>query len=136
MGVDYSKTAVALANISCSTASDIRQRISFHALDFLQPLDVQAAFSQGSFDLIVDKGTLDAITLNPSVSDYLGPEQDSVRRCHALIQLYKASLQYLLKKSSGTLMITSCNWTRKELLFYFSGMSCLLCSFAIYSHLF
>lgn len=127
IGIDYSNTAVALATTSCHATIGTGHSISFHALDFLQLLDVQAMFVEGSFDLIVDKGTLDAITLNPSTSDYTAsPELGSMSRCQTLMQLYKDSLQYLLKKSSGRWMITSCNWTREELLSHFSGVPCLL----------
>ncbi|XP_069095228.1 EEF1A lysine methyltransferase 2 isoform X3 [Pleurodeles waltl] len=58
------------------------------------------------FDLCVDKGTLDAISLDPNCA--------AKKR-----QEYLASLRRVLK-DNGHFVITSCNWTREELICQFA----------------
>ncbi|XP_069468144.1 EEF1A lysine methyltransferase 2 isoform X2 [Ambystoma mexicanum] len=65
--------------------------------DFLNPSEELLAF-----DLCVDKGTFDAISLDPECA--------AEKR-----QRYLASLRRVLK-DNGHFLITSCNWTREELI--------------------
>lgn len=68
------------------------------------------------FDLCIDKGTFDAISLNP----------DNTKEGKRLyVQALKDSL-----KSQGFFAITSCNWTKEQLLERFSegNDSCLYVS--------
>lgn len=58
------------------------------------------------FDVCIDKGSLDAITMNP---DNLNDRKN----------LYVRSLKEALK-CEGYFVITSCNWTREQLLDRFS----------------
>ena len=62
-----------------------------------------------SFDLCLDKGTYDAISLDPD-------NAEMKRKC------YQQSVLSLLK-SGGLLLLASCNWTEDELKVQFnSGM--------------
>ena len=70
-------------------------------MDFLHP---PSGFS--SFDMCIDKGTFDAISLNPEDGQQ-GKAQ------------YVASLRQVLRPQ-GLFVITSCNWTKEQLLQIFS----------------
>lgn len=65
--------------------------------DFLAP-----SAELSGFDICIDKGTFDAISLDPS--DAVGKQK-----------LYVGSLCRVLKPE-GFFLITSCNWTKEELL--------------------
>lgn len=69
-----------------------------------EPLDGSYSL-QHQFDVCIDKGTYDAISLNPD---------------NSLIQRhkYKQSVGRLVKPR-GLFIITSCNWTESELVEYF-----------------
>jgi EEF1A lysine methyltransferase 2 len=60
---------------------------------------------QRQYDVCIDKGTYDAISLNP--------DNSLVQR-----QKYKQSIGQLVKPF-GLFIITSCNWTESELVDYF-----------------
>ena len=62
---------------------------------------------------IVDKGTLDAMTLNPEVQISVGTRVDNI------VEKYRNTLSSLLSSERGIFMITSCNWTRDELMSWF-----------------
>lgn len=63
------------------------------------------------FDLIVDKGTFDAISLNP---DFSGHEK--VSKTEMIADCFKKTLKSLLNPSAlSKFIITSCNWTSSEL---------------------
>ena len=103
-GIDYSEHAVALARkVADKEGANI---ITFQAVDVLQSQEEDVG-SEG-FDFVVDKGTFDAISLNPHMT--MG---ESVIRYTNFI---KKSL-----KSTGYFVIASCNWTKEELLQLFSG---------------
>lgn len=70
-------------------------------MDFLNPSP-----ELKGFDLCIDKGTFDAISLNPEDREI------------AKLQ-YMSSLRAVLK-SQGHFIITSCNWTKEQLLQIFS----------------
>ncbi|KFO92110.1 Methyltransferase-like 10, partial [Buceros rhinoceros silvestris] len=94
-GIDYSPSAIQLAE-------KVREKeglshIQFKVEDFLAP---SAALS--GFEICIDKGTFDAISLNPD---------DTVERR----KQYVRSLCSVLKPE-GFFLITSCNWTKEELL--------------------
>ncbi|XP_051936862.1 EEF1A lysine methyltransferase 2 isoform X1 [Hippocampus zosterae] len=92
-GIDYSPASVELA----------RSVLQAEGLTHVDVKEVD--FCQGGlegYDLCVDKGTFDAISLNP---DNTG----GVKRLY--VQALKASL-----KDQGLFSITSCNWTKEQLL--------------------
>lgn len=104
--LDYSEKAVELARKLTSLTENDR---IFQA-DILNPEALPQKY-QNYFDLIVDKGTFDAISLNP---DFSG--QEKVSKTKIIADTIKSTLKRLLKSSDSALfIITSCNWTRPEL---------------------
>ncbi|XP_073006528.1 uncharacterized protein [Typha latifolia] len=92
-GTDYSEGAIELAR-------NLALRDGFTNIKFLVD-DILETKLEGKFQLVVDKGTLDAIGLHPD-----GP----IRRI-----MYWESLSNLVLPG-GILVVTSCNNTRDELL--------------------
>ncbi|XP_031571768.1 EEF1A lysine methyltransferase 2-like [Actinia tenebrosa] len=95
-GTDYSSGAVQLSQ---SIAKQEGVDIKFMECDILNLSN--SSLSGHTFDVCLDKGTYDAISLNP---------QDSTR-CRAL---YIKAVACLLPEN-GFFIITSCNWTKSEL---------------------
>ncbi|XP_016987676.1 EEF1A lysine methyltransferase 2 [Drosophila rhopaloa] len=93
-GVDYSPKAVELAH---NIAQDNNLEISYKVADLTQPQD-----DLGTFDVVHDKGTYDAVSLCP----------DSPKEKRAL---YLATVEKLLRTADSLFVITSCNWTEDEL---------------------
>ncbi|KAL2083336.1 hypothetical protein ACEWY4_021109 [Coilia grayii] len=98
-GIDYSPASVELAR------NVLREEgltdINIEEMDFLNPPS-----SLSSFDMCIDKGTFDAISLSPEDG-----QQAKTR--------YVASLKQILRPQ-GLFIITSCNWTKEQLLQIFS----------------
>ncbi|XP_053292127.1 EEF1A lysine methyltransferase 2 [Pleuronectes platessa] len=93
-GIDYSPASVELAR-NVLQAEDLTD-VTLKEMDFLN--------HQGQlkdFDVCIDKGTFDAISLNPHNTDE-GKE------------LYVQALKDALK-DKGFFTITSCNWTKEQL---------------------
>ncbi|KIM67488.1 hypothetical protein SCLCIDRAFT_1210158 [Scleroderma citrinum Foug A] len=106
MGIDYSEGAVSLASSIAETRSC--EAISFHQLDFLKeqpPLlsNEQEAADGGAWDLILDKGTFDAISLMQKDDNEKSPADDYPSRVAKLL------------KPGAYFLITSCNFTEAEL---------------------
>lgn len=103
--LDYSLQAVQLARKLVGSEDRIFQA------DILKPESIPEGY-RGSFDLIVDKGTFDAISLNPDYS-----QDEKVSKTRIIAETFKTTLKSLLKPaSSGSkFIITSCNWTSQEL---------------------
>ncbi|MCI4382798.1 hypothetical protein PGIGA_G00018930 [Pangasianodon gigas] len=98
-GIDYSSASVELAtNV---LAEEGLTNIKVQEQDFLNPSP-----ELKGFDLCIDKGTFDAISLNPE-----GREMAKLQ--------YMSSLRAALKPQ-GHFVITSCNWTKEQLLQIFS----------------
>jgi hypothetical protein len=96
--MDYSLAAIDLAR-ECHPGLSV----NWCQCDFLSPGESFLAEYAHSFDLLIDKGTLDAICLSGVPLDELIPK-------------YRASLVSLLRKSLvSRFMITSCNSTFEEL---------------------
>lgn len=114
LGVDYSPQSIALANQIRSTkpSSSTSTPISFLEFDMLSspPSTILTGAQSSGFDVILDKGTFDAISLSS--------ELDSQGR--RLNEGYKESMMRLMK-TGGLFVITSCNWTEKELRDWFEG---------------
>ncbi|KAA0711271.1 EEF1A lysine methyltransferase 2 [Triplophysa tibetana] len=94
-GIDYSKTAVELTTNILEEEGFTSIKIQVE--DFLNP-----SKEIKSFDTCIDKGTFDAISLSPE-----GREEAKTR--------YVASLRTVLQPE-GFFIITSCNWTKEQLL--------------------
>lgn len=104
-GVDYSEGAIQLA-IDVAKKDGIND-INFKVCDILSPnsVSVLTQSEKGGFDLCLDKGTYDAISLRNTTDP-------SDRRS------YTANVHSLLTEQ-GRLVITSCNWTKDQLKLHF-----------------
>jgi len=116
LGVDYSAESVRLAEAVASSRSidTTKKRIEFKEWDILRG-DPSSLFPSDSsisqkFDLVLDKGTFDAISLSGE-TDPLG------RR---VSEGYAARVADLLAEG-GIFLVTSCNWTEAELQAWFEG---------------
>ncbi|XP_062863532.1 EEF1A lysine methyltransferase 2 isoform X2 [Trichomycterus rosablanca] len=98
-GIDYSSASVELALNVLEDEGLIN--IKVQEQDFLNP-----STELKEFDLCIDKGTFDAISLNPDGRDMVKLQ-------------YVTSLRAVLKPH-GHFVITSCNWTKEQLLQIFS----------------
>lgn len=103
-GVDYSPQSVALAR-QIADAEDELKDVVFSQWDLLND-DVSVALgSQGQgYDVLLDKGTFDAISLSAATND------DGKR----IMEGYRPRALSLVK-NGGLFLITSCNWTEDEL---------------------
>lgn len=106
VGVDYSQASVDLAR-RIGRRRGVDSSVRFERWDLLQhpPGDWLGA----GFDVVLDKGTFDAISLMPQ-------SRDAPHSC----EVYRAKVAGLLKPG-GLLIVTSCNWTKAELLSWLSG---------------
>jgi len=95
-GLDYSPGAVELAR---KVAARCGVEVEYRVADLLQTPPTGPE-SEDKFDIMVDKGTLDAISLSCSAAE------DRPR--------YLANLAGGLA-AGGLLLLTSCNWTEQEL---------------------
>ncbi|CAG5116985.1 unnamed protein product, partial [Candidula unifasciata] len=98
-GVDYSEGAVSLSR-SIAQKEGVTD-IQFEVCDVLLPSSVAGLCRNGHFDVCLDKGTYDAISLHDAESS-----TDRVK--------YGQNVQSLLSEQ-GLLIITSCNWTKEQL---------------------
>lgn len=107
VGVDYSAQSIRLASsILASKPPASRAAISFHEVDILAPISTTAPpeWLGDGFDVVLDKGTFDAISLSD--------ETDA--RGRRIVEGYRESVERVVK-SGGRFLITSCNWTEEEL---------------------
>lgn len=100
-GVDYSETSIDFAT---DIAKEKKYDIEFQHSDILRSNDEFLQKHSGFFDLILDKGTLDAIALS----------DEKYKDGMTGHQIYPQNVSKLLKKG-GILLITSCNFTEEEL---------------------
>jgi len=102
-GVDYSESAIELSNKIAKKCN--AESIIFKKCDILSNIsEIQQVLGRNSFDVCFDKGTYDAISLCP--------EEAKLKR-----QKYIENISELLKSSNSKkyLILTSCNWTKEEL---------------------
>ncbi|XP_055843514.1 EEF1A lysine methyltransferase 2 [Episyrphus balteatus] len=100
LGVDYSPKAVELAS---NIAKDQKLDIKYQVLDLLDANECQKL---GIFNVVHDKGTYDAISLNPD-----NPKEKR--------ELYLDCVKGMMDENSF-FVITSCNWTDEELILSFN----------------
>ncbi|XP_067093060.1 EEF1A lysine methyltransferase 2 isoform X1 [Osmerus mordax] len=98
-GIDYSTASVELAKRVLQT-EDINN-VTIKEVDFLS-----CSGELSGFDLCIDKGTFDAVSLNP---------QNTEEGKAGYLQALRGAL-----KNQGLFSITSCNWTKVQLLQMFS----------------
>jgi SAM-dependent methyltransferase len=94
---------------------DEKENVSFQVFDILHSpaslLSPDPSFP--GWDLVLDKGTFDAISLSPEIDPATG------RRA---FEGYGARV-LALRRTGGLLVVTSCNWTEEELKVWFDGCS-------------
>ena len=100
VGVDYSETSVQLAQRIASQKQV--EAVRFERWDLL--CDPPGPWLENGFDVALDKGTFDAISLMPH-------NDGSPHPC----EVYRDRVTALVTHG-GLLVITSCNWTKDELL--------------------
>lgn len=98
LGVDYSVESVRFAT---EIAKEKDYDVKFARADIFD-----SKWSPGQFDVVLDKGTLDAIALSGLT---VGENNQSV------VEVYSTVIEKILK-SNGIFLITSCNFTQEELI--------------------
>lgn len=113
-GIDYSPNAVKLGEALFAEQSSLS--CVFAEVDFLNPSGSPWFATSPKFDLLIDKGTFDAISLGSSVDPNQDQTQDIPRTkvIEGLASKFKQSLVLLFNPDSR-FVITSCNWTKDEL---------------------
>lgn len=110
VGIDYSPKAVVLAG-RIAEERGFAEKVKFYVGDVIKDdlgsADwVPSVVGERGFDVVLDKGTFDAISLS---DELLG--DGSGRRVYAV---YADKIMDVMKKG-GLLVVTSCNWTEEEL---------------------
>ncbi|XP_077094338.1 EEF1A lysine methyltransferase 2 [Siphateles boraxobius] len=105
-GIDYSTAAVELT-INILEEEGLRN-VKIQVEDFLNP-----STELKGFDVCIDKGTFDAISLSPE------DREESKKQ-------YVTSLRTVMQPG-GFFIITSCNWTKEQLLQIFNPSFELVC---------
>ncbi|UPK94359.1 hypothetical protein LCI18_005294 [Fusarium solani-melongenae] len=108
LGVDYSPQSVSLARQIATTKES--ENVEFQEWDVIAgPFDTVLNGSQAEgWDVVLDKGTFDAISLSD--------EKDAQGR--RLCEGYRERVIQLVRRG-GIFLVTSCNWTESELRSWF-----------------
>ncbi len=118
VGVDYSAASIELARSIATKRGGTCEEVRFETADILDPANVQhlvdmprsqLGCSEAGWDLVCDKGTLDAIALSSQPIDGTLP-----------IDRYTEAVAKLTKKGA-VFLITSCNFTEAELVARFTA---------------
>ncbi|CUM66895.1 uncharacterized protein PRCAT00004580001 [Priceomyces carsonii] len=105
-GIDYSPASVKFAQeIADKQYSEVD--VKFEQADLLLKSSPFIELNKGKFDILLDKGTLDAIALNQNPLTDFGGKLG--------MDVYASQVSQLMHKSS-VLLITSCNFTEEELI--------------------
>lgn len=121
-GIDYSGSSIALAGRLVASRGKGLQDIRFEVCDILAAPAVPSPSQSGQwawmleegFDLVMDKGTFDAMSL--SEETYVDEENGGVER--RVCERYPGIVASLVRKG-GWVMVTSCNWTEEEVVRWF-----------------
>lgn len=108
-GIDYVEEAI---NLAKGIAAQEGVKISYDIGDILQ--NSQSEILQTQYKVILDKGTYDAISLSPN-------------NAKENRQKYIQNI-YQLLEPEGYFVLTSCNWTKEEILIQFTD-------FELYHHI-
>lgn len=103
-GIDYSPSAVQLAK-SVAKQRDM-EFIQYQTVDFLNEDDWRQS---AVYDVVLDKGTYDAICLDPAQEEAKQKGEDGPK------ERYVEKVRQMMG-AEGSFLITSCNWTREELI--------------------
>lgn len=99
LGVDYSLASVELARRIARQKN--LDNVEFELWDIMGDGNT---WLRGVFDVVLDKGTFDAVSLSAEENG------DGMRICEG----YRVKVEEMIKPG-GRFLITSCNWTEKEL---------------------
>ena len=114
MGVDYSERSVEFAKrIAGDKEYGHGKEVEFKWWDIMSqsPTDVVLeGHNETGWDVVLDKGTFDAISLSEE------KDKNGRRICES----YKERVVPLIREG-GIFLVTSCNWTEEELSAWFSG---------------
>jgi SAM-dependent methyltransferase len=108
LGVDYSPKSVQLAKDIRANKGEEYADIEFEEFDLLA--QEAGEWLRGGFDVVLDKGTFDAICLSQET------DAQGRRICEGYLEKVEP-----LVKPGGRFLITSCNWTAEELRAWFEG---------------
>ncbi|KAH7136078.1 S-adenosyl-L-methionine-dependent methyltransferase [Dendryphion nanum] len=109
VGIDYSSSSISLAKQILATKPSPYSSIQFHEWDILTQTPGPWV-PNGGFDVVLDKGTFDAISLS----------EEKDERGRRVCEGYAERVAGLVAKG-GRCLITSCNWTEEELRGWFEG---------------
>jgi len=108
LGIDYSSHAVELAQKVANEHGESTSQITYNVCDFIQQDVPKLDVHRPTYDLVLDKGTYDAIALAGNYPDGTSP-----------CELYAKRLTAILSPG-GHFLITSCNFTEDELVTRFA----------------
>jgi cyclopropane fatty-acyl-phospholipid synthase-like methyltransferase len=104
VGIDYSPASIELSKKIAETRG-YEDKTRFEVVDVIKDdLKTAAWVPEDGFDVVLDKGTFDAISL----SDETLPDGRRV------VERYPENVVTVVKKG-GWVVLTSCNWTEEEL---------------------
>jgi cyclopropane fatty-acyl-phospholipid synthase-like methyltransferase len=103
-GIDYSESAIQLAK-AVAQDRDL-EHINYQTVDFLNDDDWRKS---NTYDVVLDKGTYDAICLDPAQEEANQKHEDGPK------ERYVDKVRRMIS-DNGQLLITSCNWTKEELI--------------------
>ena len=120
VGVDYSAASVELCErIAGGRGISLRGDdggeggggggMEFREWDILRCAP-RASWVEPGFDVVLDKGTFDAVSLSCEM------DEEGRRVCEG----YRERVERLVRKG-GVVVVTSCNWTEEELVRWFEG---------------
>ncbi|KAI1384520.1 putative S-adenosylmethionine-dependent methyltransferase of the seven beta-strand family [Hypoxylon trugodes] len=123
LGVDYSRQSVEfarriaesrkkLADESEEGLNNEAEPIEFAEHDILRTPSSALLSAGKGWDVVLDKGTFDAISLSSETDPTTG------RR---VSESYREKIIPLVRGDGGLFLVTSCNWTEAELLSWFEG---------------
>lgn len=110
VGVDYSPQSVELARQIRDSKGEEYADIKMHEFDILSSTENPPEWLGEGFDVVLDKGTFDAICLSE--------ETDAQGR--RICEGYRERVERLVR-SGGRFLVTSCNWTGEELRGWFGA---------------
>ncbi|AMD19981.1 HCL170Wp [Eremothecium sinecaudum] len=100
VGVDYSEKSVEFANEILKKQHSTMENLSFYAADIFS-----RDWNPRPFDVVLDKGTLDAIALSGL----------TLENGQSILDAYHKVVEKVLKET-GVFIITSCNYAEEELI--------------------
>ena len=114
VGVDYSEASIDLCRqLAIQEGYPLEPSSNGRSLEFaiwdIMRTPPRQEWVEG-FDVVLDKGTFDAVSLSEEV------DEQGKRICEG----YRERVEMLVKKG-GYVLVTSCNWTEEELAEWFTG---------------